>query len=201
MTLSSGGIIDVLLILLPGFVALGVFRSLTSHPQPNDFGLVAQSLIFAAFARAISELILAGVPRIANWSESAADASILIPVTVAVGLGLLSAYLFNHDILHSVLRRARVTKENAYPSEWYSAFYRNSRCYVVLHMQGQRRLYGWPEEWPGQAERGHFRIAEAEWLVDDERIVVDGVTAMLVPAREVEMVEFLTMDDEGQSEE
>ena len=201
MTLSSGGLIDVLLILLPGFVALGVFRSLTSHPRPSDFGLVAQALIFAAFARAISELILSGAPRIASWSENAVDASILIPVAVAVGLGLLTAYLFNHDIMHSVLRRARVTKENAYPSEWYSAFYRHSRCYVVLHLQGERRLYGWPEEWPGQPERGHFRIAEAEWLVDDKRIVVDGVTATLIPAREVEMVEFLTIEDAGQSEE
>ena len=46
-----------------------------------------------------------------------------------------------------------------------------------------------------------FAIAEAEWLVDDKRIVVDGVTATLVPAREVEMVEFLTIEDAGQSEE
>ena len=103
MTLSSGGIIDVLLILLPGFVALGVFRSLTSHPQPNDFGLVAQSLIFAAFARAISELILSGAPRIANWSESAADASILIPGRLSpLTLGIILAYLVsNHDIAHT----------------------------------------------------------------------------------------------------
>ena len=66
-------------------------------------------------------------------------------------------------------------------------------CYVVLHLHGQRRLYGWPEEWPSRPDEGHFRIAEGEWLVGDERIPATGVTAIVVPAKEVDMVEFLRM--------
>ena len=65
---------------------------------------------------------------------------------------------------------------------------------VVLHLQGQRRLYGWPEEWPSCPDQGHFRIAEGEWLMGDERRPAEGVVSIVVPAREVDMVEFLRME-------
>ena len=58
-------------------------------------------------------------------------------------------------------------------------------------MKGQRRLFGWPEEWPSRPDEGHFRIAKAEWLEDDGRIPAEGVAAILIPAGEVEMVEFM----------
>ena len=70
-------------------------------------------------------------------------------------------------------------------------FLRHPDCYVVLHLKGQRRLYGWPEEWPSRPDEGHFRIAEGEWLIEDERRPAKGVSAILIPAGEVEMVEFL----------
>ena len=65
---------------------------------------------------------------------------------------------------------------------------------VVLHLNGERRLYGWPEEWPSRPEEGHFRIAEGECLIDDRRVPATGVSALLIPAGEVEMVEFLKME-------
>ena len=194
MAWASGGVIDILVVLLPGFVASGVFHSLTSHPRPNEFGLVAESLIFAAIVQTVSELILFAVPGNSLWADLASSSGIVIQVSVALVLGLVLATVFNHDMAHTVLRWLRVTKENAYPSEWYSAFYRHSKSYVVLHLDGERRLFGWPEEWPGRPDRGHFRISEAEWLVDDQRIPVDGVAATLVPAKDVHMVEFLNMD-------
>jgi hypothetical protein len=39
-----------------------------------------------------------------------------------------------------------------------------------LHLNDERRIYGWPEEWPSDPRAGYFSIAEAEWIeaVDDE---------------------------------
>lgn len=86
------------------------------------------------------------------------------------------------------------SRETSYPSEWYSAFSRHSDCYVTLHLKGQRRLFGWPQEWPNRPDEGHFRIAEAEWLDDETRIPVTGVLAIVIPVDQVEMVEFLKGD-------
>ena len=44
---------------------------------------------------------------------------------------------------------------------------------------------------PSRPAEGHFRIAEGEWLIGDERKPAAGVTAIVVPAKEVDMVEFL----------
>lgn len=64
----------------------------------------------------------------------------------------------------------------------------------MLHLKGGRRLYGWPEEWPDQPDKGHFLIAEAEWLLDDgSRQGLDCVWNILVPATDVELVEFMML--------
>ena len=85
-----------------------------------------------------------------------------------------------------------ITKETSYPSEWYSAFSRLSDCYVVLHLNGRRRLYGWPSEWPSSPKEGHFFIQDGEWLLENnEREPIEGVVAILISVSEVEMVEFL----------
>ena len=58
-------------------------------------------------------------------------------------------------------------------------------------MDGVRRLYGWPDEWPGLPGEGHFKVSEAEWLDGDESTPLQGVSFILIPADEVGMVEFM----------
>ena len=58
--------------------------------------------------------------------------------------------------------------------------------YVVLHRKGERRLFGWPEEWPDHPDQGHFSIAEGQWLLDEGVRTAEGTSAILVPAGDVE---------------
>ena len=194
MSWASSEAVTILSFLLPGLVAVAVFHMFTSHPKPSEFERVVQALIFTILVQAIAELVL-WIGRIqgreALWGE---EYEIVVSVSIALILGLVAVYFSNTDTLHRFVRFLRLTKETSYPSEWYSAFHHNPDCYVVLHLQGQRRLYGWPEEWPSRPDQGHFRIAEGEWLVGDERIPATGVVAIVVPAREVDMVEFLRME-------
>ena len=186
MNLVANEVVSVLVFLLPGIVAAAIFFSLTSHPRPREFERVIQALIFTLIGQAIIAAgLLFGVPPLDRRWE------LLVPVLIAMAIGLIAAGVSNHDLAHRVLRYIGFTKETSYPSEWYSAFARNPDCYVVLHLKGERRLYGWPVEWPSHSDQGHFRIAEGEWLIDDKRQPATGVSAILVPASEVEMVEFL----------
>lgn len=184
--LSSSETIEVLVFLLPGFVAVIVFYSFTSHPKPNIFEQIIQSLIFTI---TISTILWFFKSQIASWNE---NITLILSIAIAGLLGILAVYLINEDILHRILRKFKITKETSYPSEWYSAFSRLSDCYVVLHMNGGRRLYGWPSEWPSDPSEGHFLIQDGEWLLENnEREPITGVVAILIPASEVEMVEFL----------
>ena len=194
MSWASSEAVTILSFLLPGLVAVAVFHMFTSHPKPSEFERVVQALIFTILVQAVAELAL-WIGRLqgqeALWGEGS---EILVSVGIALILGLIAVYFSNTDTLHRFVRFLRLTRETSYPSEWYSAFHHNSDCYVVLHLQGQRRLYGWPEEWPSRPGQGHFRVAQGEWLVGDERIPATGVVAIVVPAREVDMVEFLRVE-------
>ena len=195
MDWASSEIVEVLSFLLPGFVAAAVFFSLTSHPKPNEFERIVIALIFTIFVQSfiwIARITLHWIGdtywSVGAWSN---DAELPASVGIAILFGLIAVRAANKDLIHRHLRKAGFTKENSYPSEWYSAFSRNRSSYVVLHLKGERRLYGWPEEWPSRPDKGHFLVAEGEWLVEDGRIPAEGVTTILIPSTEVEMVEFL----------
>ena len=191
MSWASNEVVEILTFLLPGFVAAAIFYSLTSHPKPGTFERIVQALIFTTVVQAIIVAL-----NIAIDSKSIGEWGPGPPVLIAIILALLATYVSNNDTAHWILRRLRFTRETSYPTEWYSAFSRHHGCYVVLHLNGQRRLYGWPEEWPSRPDEGHFRIAEGEWLTDDDRHPITGVSAILVSAGEVEMVEFLSTSHE-----
>lgn len=199
MNWASSEIVGVLSFLLPGFVAAAIFYSLTSYPKPSPFDRVIQALIFTVIGKAITDGILfaGSVGDNDPWRKKW---ELLLSVAVAVVLGLVTAYCLNWDTLHRVLRRLGITRETSYASEWYSAFSRHCDCYVTVHLKGERRLYGWPEEWPSRPDEGHLRIVEAEWLTDDERIPATGVSAILVPVDQVEMVEFVSTTPNGPEE-
>ena len=190
MSWASSEAVGLLVFLLPGFVAAAIFYSLTSFPRPGAFDRVVVALIFTAVGQTITEF---GFPPLAETGEWKPLLSLL--VTVALGLG--AAILSNTDLLHRLFRWARFTRETSYPSEWYSTFTRmGDSHYIVLHLAGERRLYGYAEEWPSNPQRGHFRIAEPEWLSDEgERTPAQGVSAVLIPVGEVTMIEFLPIGE------
>ena len=201
MNWASSEVVTILTFLLPGFVATAIFHSLTAHPKPNEFDRIVQALIFTTIVQAIVK----GVPLVGSLAGVAplwtGESEIVVAVLVAVAVAVVAVYASNHDTLLRFLRWIGLTRETSYPSEWYSAFARNPDCYVVLHLKGERRLYGWPEEWPSRPDQGHFRMAEAEWLTEEGRQPITGVSVILVPGDEVEVVEFLEMKSSELTEE
>ena len=199
MNWASSEVVAVLAFLLPGFVAAAVFYSLTCWPRPGAFERIVSALIFTALGYAITEFGLWAVAEICGTAgtdetvEAIGEWKSLLFILVAIALGVGFAFLSNADILHRPLRRARITRETSHPSEWYSAFAQlGDGSFVVLHLQGERRLYGYAEEWPSNPGQGHFRIVYPVWLGDDgERSPAEGVTAILISAAEVSMVEFV----------
>ncbi len=195
MPWASSEVINVLAFLLPGFVAAAIYYSLTSHPKPSAFERLIQALIFTAVIQAVVALLPDSIPtgEIDIGADDPWDP--VLPVAVAIVVALIVVVVVNYDLAHRLLRLLRITRENAYASEWDSSFARSDGCYVVLHLVGQRRLYGWPEEWPNDPERGHFRINRAEWLTDEGPAPIGDLSGVLIPVAEVEMVEFVGTGD------
>jgi len=184
---TSSEAIKLLSFLLPGFVAAWVFYGLTPYPKPSQFERLIHALILTAVVNAIIAILKTLLTN-ESWT---AEITLAWSVCSAFIVGVVFAWLANKDALHRLLRSLGITIENSFPSEWYSAFVRH-RSYVVLHLAGKRRLYGWAEEWPSSPTSGHFLIVDGEWLTEGNKsIPLQGVDTIVVPAKDVEIVEFM----------
>jgi len=192
METISKDLISLLQFLLPGFISAWVFYALTSYPKPSQFERVIEALIFTVIIQAMVHVIralLAG--RFYAVSVRSDTSQLIWSIPCAILFGLVFSYFANNDMLHALFRKLGVTRETSFPSEWFGAFLKNT-TYVVLHLDDERRLYGWPLEWPSEPGSGHFLITDASWLTEEgEEILITGVENLLVDVRHVKWVEFM----------
>ncbi len=202
MPAVASQVIEIVYALMPGFLAAWIFYGLTSRRKPSPFERTVQALIYTAIVQAIVAplrlLCLWIGTKMQPWGTWTSDVQLSWSVAVAIAVGIVFAGIANTDKLHRIFR-PWLSIQTSYESEWFGMFAENDR-YVVLHLTGERRLYGWPQEWPNQADEGHFVIADAEWLdAENKRIPLANVSSVLVPAGDVQFVEFMKTPEEAQS--
>ena len=161
MAYLTNDLITLLKFLLPGFVTAQILYRLTAFPKKSEFEAIVVALIFTIIIQALVYVIQALALFIGTffsigpWTP---EIELVWSIAIATALGLLFAFLMNNDFLHSLLRQRHITQLTSYPTEWYSTFTKN-KTYIVLHLKDQRRLYGWPYEWPSSPKEGHFVLA------------------------------------------
>ncbi|WP_146166022.1 DUF6338 family protein [Stenotrophobium rhamnosiphilum] len=194
----SKDFLELLTYLLPGFMSAWVFYGLTSHPKPSQFERVAQALIFTFIIRTLVPLCkwaleLAGnCIAIAPWSRAAEAGTALV---LALAFGAFLAYCTNTDSIHERLREAGLTARTSHPSEWFYVLSKKI-TFVILHMTDGRRLYGWPKEWPIEADKGQFYIMLPAWIQEDgTQVDLPQLDGILVSVKDVKWVEFLQKAD------
>lgn len=181
--------------LMPGFLTAWVVFGLTTYAKPSQFERIVQALIYSYIVSALVAvteplLLLAGqCVRLGTWDHSA---EVIASAVLAIALGLLLSFFMTNDAFFRRARRLGLTSRTPFPSEWYGAFAARPPRYVVLHLEGGRRITGYPLEWPTEPISGHFKLTDAAWLDDQNvEISLDTNDSILIAAKQVEMVEFL----------
>lgn len=191
----SEQITSLLQYLLPGFLAAWVFYGLTSYAKPSHFERVIQALIFTLFIQVTVHVGGYFLP-VHGWVEQA------LSFSVAIVWGIVFTVFANNDWLHKLLRKAHFfTTQTSYQSEWAQSFEGYDVGYIVLHLKDGRRLIGWPEIWPANPDKGHLLLENAAWVqgegdTDAEVIELESVRGILIDARHVNMIEFITEPQE-----
>jgi Family of unknown function (DUF6338) len=187
--------------LLPGLLSAWIFYGLCAHKKPEQFERVVQALIFTVIVQALAytHALLQGL---LGHSPTSSTVENILPPFYALLTGVLFSWGANKDFPHRFLRKLGVTEQTSYPSEWFGVLSSHKR-YVVLHLSDERRLYGWPKEWPQSADSGHFFISQPAWLVDipadedgratsfESDISENGVEGLLIAAKDVKWIEFM----------
>jgi Family of unknown function (DUF6338) len=171
-----------------------VFHGLTSFPKGSEFERVVEALVFnlpvqlCVMLESAAALRLGKNLNLGTWSKTSELAAATL---TAVVLGSLFAYLANCDRCHRLARHLQITRETSYPSQWFSTFAQNERTWVVLQLKDERRLYGWPDEWPSSPTGGHFRLSSPSWLIENKDNPIVGVSYILLNVKDVKWVEFM----------
>ncbi len=180
--------------LLPGFLTAWVVYGLTTYTKPPQFERIIQALIYSFIVSsvvAMIELTASICGKFFILGEWDKRSEMIYSTLVAISLGLLLSYFMRSDTFFAFARRLKLTSRTPFPSEWYGAF-ACLPCYVVLHISGDRRISGFPAEWPTEPTAGHFRLTNAAWIIDNNtEQPLDGNESILIDAKQVEMVEFL----------
>lgn len=191
----SKDVLALLTQLMPGFLTAWVVYGLTTYAKPSQFERIVQALIYSFIVSALVAateplLLLVGqFVRLGTWDHSA---EVIVSAVLAIALGLLLSFFMTNDAFFRRARRLGLTSRTPFPSEWYGAFAAQPPRYVVLHLEGGRRITGYPMEWPTEAISGHFKLTDAAWLDDQNgEIPLDTNDSILIAAKHVEMVEFL----------
>ncbi|QDU81177.1 hypothetical protein Pla110_29150 [Polystyrenella longa] len=200
-------IIDAINLLVPGLIAMWIFYGLTPHPKPPHAEQVMQALIFTLLAQLFMIPVrgifyLCGlVSTFSEWPDSGES---LLAAFGGFSLGLLLSACANNDYPHSLFRRKTLTwrekgenssapywtQKNSYPHEWHAVFAKDFG-YATLHLADERMLHGWIKQYPDDPFNGFFYITNLSWIKSDgSESILKGTRGMLVPAKEVVLLEL-----------
>ena len=191
MTMTSQ-LIQALEYIFPGILSILILRLLTTI-RAEGILLVVYAFVLTLAVQFILKLIEKAFPPELLWNS---NWEYEILVSIAIILALILAPLWEKDVLHSILRKCRITKRSAHNSAKYSAFSRRNDCYVILHIDG-RRLFGWPSEWPSWQEDEYILLDESEWIIDDDtkkeqqNNELNSASHMLIPMSKIDLIEFV----------
>lgn len=186
-------LISILQYLVPGFLAAWVFNGFTSYGEQTPFERIVQALIFTIIIQAfvfIEKYILIQLGeynKFGVWEEST---QLIWSIISALVLGMVFSYFANNSKIHNLAQKLNITVESSFPSEWFGSFSRQI-TYIVLHLKDERRLYGWPEQWPSEPKNGHFVLKYATWLDRKGDIDLLNVESIMIDAKDVMWVEFI----------
>lgn len=189
----SKEIVALLNFLLPGFLAAWVIYGLTNHEKPSQFERTIQALIFTFAIQAAVWLIkffLFWVGKFYTFGFWSEFSNSFAAYSISLAFGFVVAKLSRDDIIFSRLRKLKLTGKSSHPTEWSDVFSKFPR-FVVLHLDGERRLFGWPEVWPSKPNEGHFFIVYPSWLTEEGEVNMERVEGVLVSSKDVKWVEFL----------
>ncbi|HHP5406042.1 TPA: DUF6338 family protein [Aeromonas veronii] len=188
-------IIPLIMFLVPGFLAAWVFYSLTPYEKPAPFERIIQALVFTLITQIASisiKYIALTIGKIQSFGLWNTTSDTLASTFSAVLIGFTFSYYANNDKFHKKLRSLGITNETSYPSEWHGTFSSDDGVtYIVLHLNDNRRLMGWPREWPVNPKDGYFKIEDPMWIVENGNIDLASLQCILINVLDVKWVEFL----------
>lgn len=179
--------LEILLVLLPGFLCAKVVQSLFVRPQQSELDKVTEALLLSFLIYVAFAISFPGI------SLKSIDSPHLLYLTgYSIALGVFIAAALTNDWFNRVLRWARVTQRTSNVSIWNDTF-RHNGGYVLVELADERLVFGWVQWFSDREEQASLFLKEAAWLDRDSgsRIEIAGSGILLTKESGIRNVMFV----------
>lgn len=190
--------INLLVLLVPGFISSGIYSLLSRKTDTNTFNRVMESLVFAFFIYIAIHASYSWEPLLQATKSGQSvvyrfsDDRFLIFLTLIFTLvfPLIWGTIVYRDWHMKLLRWAKLTERTSRDTAWDDVFIRERR-FITLHLVDGRRITGWPLYYSNNKDQGFIFISKAKWIDDENQYVETGSFGILISREKIELTEFM----------
>ena len=193
----------VLFILLPGFLAAYILQSLVSRPKQSDLEKLIEALILSFVVYLVSVLVI-GTRLPVSWHPAKdlqgnqtyeielAWWKLLVLLLLPIGLGLLSAFLMQHDYMLRVCRWAKLTNRTSRASTWNDVL-QDVQGAAQVELSDGRSVMGWVGYYSDDPDDSAPYLERAAWVNTETSDLepIDGPGILLTKEAGIRSVMFL----------
>jgi hypothetical protein len=200
MTAVGFETLAVLLVLLPGFVAAGITRTLCVRTRQTEFDKLIEALVYSFLAYSAFVAIFHRFPlqapekgseNMAGYLSALHPTDVLFLLGLGTVIGILVGVSIANDLHGRVFRTLRLTNRTSRPSIWLDVF-SEVKDYVQVEFQDGRSLIGWPRYFSDTPEESSLFLENAAWIsADGTTVEIPGSGILVTKEMTIEAIMFL----------
>lgn len=179
--------LEILVVLLPGFLCARIVQSLFVRPQQTEPDKVVEALLFSflVYVAFVSTFPGTSLRDIGSFH-------LLVLTGYSTGLGIVVAAALTNDWFNRFFRALRVTQRTSNASIWNDTF-RHFGGYVLVELADTRLVFGWVRWFSDREEQASLFLEEAAWVnrEDGSRIQIVGTGILLTRDSGIRNVMFV----------
>lgn len=195
--------LNILLLLLPGFMAGQIFYSLFKANNVSASKRILDALLFSFVIYMIISLFvtwepLAYVKEVSgqlNYMFTKNNVIICLSLAAIILVPISVGFLYFSDLLHTVLRKLNITTKTSRTNTWNDAFLTQDR-YVIVTLKDERRIRGYPIMFSTDPEEGFLYLYNPAWVNDDKEndeepdYIESNCHGYLLNRENIDLIEF-----------
>ncbi|MCK9296342.1 MAG: DUF6338 family protein [Desulfobulbaceae bacterium] len=175
MTLTVEAL-NILLLLLPGFLSGQIFYSLFQSGDVSVSKRISDAIIFSFVIYIIVSAITSWEPLAfvdsvnarLKYSFSENGWLVLSTLSLTVILPIIVGAIYHSDLIHSILRKLNITTKTSRKNTWNDAFLSQNR-HVIVTLKDDRRIRGYPTMFSTDPNEGYIYLYNPAWINDDKK--------------------------------
>ncbi|MBI9077790.1 MAG: hypothetical protein JEZ02_20490 [Desulfatibacillum sp.] len=195
--------LNVLIFLLPGFVATSFLDALTVPGKRTDFQRFVSALMLTFVIYIIYVLVLDNTPvllmeqdqnGVKIYGIQLVKGAMVWLFIITVAISILLAVSINHDLHMKIFRKICITKRTSRVSVWHDVFM-DQKHYIIVNFEDGRRIMGWPEHFCDDVNERSLFLSSPAWIDtsgDEQKVIeLDNHGILITDNAKISTIEFV----------